>query len=52
MPLTKKDFIKVDIAEYKRRIAYCDKIIKEFIRKKFMWQKRIDKKRGDLSWEK
>jgi len=41
-------FIKADIAEYQRRISYCNKIINETIRKKEVYQQRLKEKRRML----
>ncbi len=46
--IKREDFIKADIAEYERRIAYCDNIIEKTKKTKEMWQKRLDKKRRAL----
>ncbi len=46
MTLKRNDFIKADIAEYERRVAYCDNIIEKTIKTKKMWQKRLERKRG------
>ena len=45
----KDELIKSDIAEYERRVAYCDNIIKKMTKTKEMWQKRLNRKRGELN---
>lgn len=45
MDKLKAELIKADIEEYKRKISYCDNFIKEFTRKKEMWQRRLNKRR-------
>ncbi len=47
--IKRNDFIKADIAEYERRIIYCDNIIEKTIKTKEMWQKRLNKKREALT---
>ena len=47
MTLT-NDFIKADIAEYERRIDYCNDIIKKTKKTRKMWGERLDKKRRSL----
>ncbi len=46
--IKRNDFIKADIAEYNRRIAYCDNIIEKTKNTKKMWEKRLERKKEAL----